>query len=261
MAPRFAVIIGALLSFPKGAPLMNLVLLDIDGTLTLSYEHDQESFRRALGDVTGRPSASIDLERYPYTTSTGVAEDALRDLTGRAPGGDEIEAVKRRVLFHLEQMHAAAPASFRQVPGADRFLTRLRRRGDLALAIATGCWTSEACHKLEFSGLHLDGIPMGTSDDDRDRRRVMEAAVRRAGEHYACPAFERIVYLGDGPWDLKASRALGFAFIGIGARLRTLQEAGVERVHADYRPVEPVLASIDAALAGRTVETNPRVRS
>ncbi len=229
---------------------MNLVMLDIDGTLTQSYEYDQEVFARAIADVTRRPRISTNLNDYAYTSSRGVTEEAIRRLTGKTPDEQELKEVERRALWHLKRMYAESPGTFSQVPGADRFLERLRRLDDLGTAIATGCWHSEALFKLGASGLRVDDIPMATSDDDRDRQRIMEIALQRAGEQYACPGFERIVYIGDGLWDLQASRALGFAFIGVGSRLQVLKDAGVGRLHADYRQLEAVFASITAALEG-----------
>ena len=39
---------------------MNLVMLDIDGTLTQSYEYDEEIFGLAIGEVLGVPRIDAD---------------------------------------------------------------------------------------------------------------------------------------------------------------------------------------------------------
>jgi len=227
---------------------MDLVMLDIDGTLTQSFEYDQEVFALAIAEVVQGPRIDTNLNGYTYTSSLGVTQEAVRRLTGRLPSEEEIAAVKRRVIWHMQRLYAASPETFSQVPGADRFLERLRQLDGLGIAIATGCWRDEALFKLNASGLHADDLLLATSDDDRDRQRIMEAARQRARDRYACPGFEHVVYLGDGPWDLKASQALGYGFIGVGARLQALQEAGVRHLHEDYRDIEAVLASIAAVL-------------
>jgi hypothetical protein len=89
---------------------------------------------------------------------------------------------------------------------------------------------------------------MATSDDDRNRRRIMEIAAGRAREFYGCSIFEQVVYLGDGPWDLQASYSLGYAFIGIGPRVQLLKDQEIFRWHKDYLEIDAVLASIAAAL-------------
>jgi phosphoglycolate phosphatase-like HAD superfamily hydrolase len=227
---------------------MNLIMLDIDGTLTQSYDYDREVFGEAIGEVLGCPPVDADLNGYVNKTSLGVTEEAIQRLTGRIPNPGEIEAVKRGVLQRLQGLYAATPGIFSQVPGAALLLERLGRFDGAGLAIATGCWHSEALFKLGSSGLDVGGIPMATSDDDRDRQRIMEIAVRRALDFYAVPSFERVVYLGDGPWDLQFSRLLGYAFIGIGQRVRELLPPETGRWHPDYLEIEAVLASVAAAL-------------
>ena len=227
---------------------MNLVMLDIDGTLTQSYEYDREIFGLAIAEMLGCPPVDADLNGYVDKTSLGVTLEAISRLTGRSPKEDEIEEVKRRVLRHLERMYRESPGNFGEVPGASRFLERLRKLDGAAIAIATGCWRSEALFKLRASGLSVDGIPMATSDDNRDRKRIMEIAAGRAQDFYACPGFERVVYLGDGLWDLQTSRSLGYSFIGIGPRVQTLKDSEAFRWHPNFLEIEAVLASIVAAL-------------
>jgi len=227
---------------------MNLVMLDIDGTLTLSYEYDREIFGLAIAEVLGCQPVDADLYGYVDKTSTGVTREAIQRFTGRSPGTGEIKEVKRRVLWHLKSMYRASPEIFIEVPGASRFLEQLRKHSGTGISIATGCWRSEALFKLRASGLSVDGIPLATSDDNRERQRIMEISARRARNFYACAGFERVVYLGDGPWDLQFSSALGFAFIGIGPHLKALKNLEVGYWHPDYLEIEAVFASIAAVL-------------
>ena len=227
---------------------MNLVMLDIDGTLTQSYEYDQEIFGLAIAEVLGCPPVNADLNGYVDKTSTGVTREAVRHVTGRSPKVEQIEEVKRNVLRRLEKMYQESPEIFGEVPGARRFLERLRSLDGAGIAIATGCWRNEAQFKLRASGLSVAGIPMATSDDDRNRTRIMQIAAERARDFYACPGFERVVYLGDGPWDLQEARSLGFRFIGIGPRVQVLKNTLTGSWYPDFMELEAVLASVAAAL-------------
>jgi phosphoglycolate phosphatase-like HAD superfamily hydrolase len=227
---------------------MNLVMLDIDGTLTQSYEYDREIFGLAIAEVLECPPVEADLNGYVDKTSTGVTLEAIQRLTGRSPAAEEIEEVKRRVLQHFKRMYWESPGTFSEVPGASRFLERLRKLEGVGIAIATGCWRSEALFKLQASGLSVDGIPMSTSDDDRNRKRIMEIAAGRARDFYACPRFERIVYIGDGLWDLQTSRLLGYGFVGIGPRVQALKDIEAFRWHKDFLEIEAVLVSITEVL-------------
>jgi phosphoglycolate phosphatase-like HAD superfamily hydrolase len=227
---------------------MNLVMLDIDGTLTQSYEYDREIFGLAIAEVLGCPPVDADLNGYVDKTSLGVTLEAIVRFTGRIPEAGEIEDVKRRVIQHLERMYRESPGIFGEILGASHFLDRLRKLEGVRIAIATGCWHSEALFKLRACGLNADGIPMATSDDDRDRQRIMKIAAEKALDFYGCPPFERIVYLGDGPWDLQFSRWLGYSFVGIGPRVQALTDLAAFRWHQDYQEIEAVLASVVAAL-------------
>jgi hypothetical protein len=85
---------------------------------------------------------------------------------------------------------------------------------------------------------------LATSDDDPNRMRIMEIAVGVAREFYGCQRFERVVSLGDGPWDLQACLSLGFDFVGIGPRIKEVKESVSYPWHPDYLEMEAVLSSI-----------------
>jgi len=230
---------------------MNLIMLDIDGTLTESYEYDQEIFGEVIGKVLGIPPVDADLNGYVDKTSLGLTSEAIRRVSGKDPDRKMVNKVKRLVQERMERLYRQDPGNFRQVPGAARFLARLRGLNETGIAIATGCWLEEALFKLTASGLEVEGIPIATSDDDRNRKRIMQLAVEKAAQIYACPCFERIIYLGDGPWDLQAAGELGYGFIGIGPRLQELNEPGAERWHADFHDIQAVMGSVLALIEAR----------
>jgi phosphoglycolate phosphatase-like HAD superfamily hydrolase len=232
---------------PKGN-ILNLVLLDIDGTLTQSYEYDREIFGIAIAEVLGVPPIDADLNGYTDKTSLGVTMEAIQRLSGRSSEQSEIEQVKLNVLLRLNDMYRESPRVFSEVPGASLFLERLRKFNGGRIAIATGCWLSEALFKLQASGLNVDGIPMATSDDSKNRLKIMEIAVGMAGNYYGCSSFDRVVYVGDGPWDLQTSRSLGYKFVGIGPRVETLKDLESFPWHQDLLDTEAVLASLTSEL-------------
>ncbi|MDX1698848.1 MAG: hypothetical protein R3308_11200, partial [Thiohalobacterales bacterium] len=72
--------------------------------------------------------------------------------------------------------------------------------------------------------------------DAISRTDIMTLALQRLGMGRS-PADRVITYIGDGPWDYRASMELGWAFIGIaeGARASVLRELGADRVLLDAR--------------------------
>ncbi len=155
--------------------------------------------------------------------------------------------VKRKVLMRFERLYRDSPALFSEVPGASRFLEQLRSLDGVGIAVATGCWHAEALFKLRASGLSIDGLPIASSDDSRDRKEIMTMAVNKAEHTLGCIGFEHILYFGDGVWDLQVSRSLGYDFIGIGPRIQALQHTESIRWHPDYLEPRAVFASIAAA--------------
>lgn len=69
--------------------------------------------------------------------------------------------------------------------------------------------------KLDHAGIPAGNLVIASSDDSADRVEIMTACLDRLG---GVP--DRAIYVGDGLWDLEASRKAGWAFIGVGEKLR-----------------------------------------
>ncbi len=97
--------------------------------------------------------------------------------------------------------------------------------------------------KLKRAGLPFTAIPFASSNDAVSREDILLTAANRAAEKYATQ-FASVTYVGDGVWDAKAARELGWRFIGIGSggQADRLRQAGAEIVVPDYRPTEAFLS-------------------
>jgi phosphoglycolate phosphatase-like HAD superfamily hydrolase len=225
-------------------------MFDVDGTLTQSYEYDQEIFARAISDVAGVQFSDTEWRSYEYITSSGVTPEAIYRATGRPATNSQVKEVELRVLTYLDQRLHDSPSDFMEVPGASMFIKRLRNLDNTAISIATGCWHSEAMFKLESSKLDIRGITLATGDDDHSREKIMTISAERALMAAGVSQFDKIVFFGDGAWDLTASRSLGYGFVGIGERLQALRDAGAERCHRDYTDMDEVLSSLIQIIGG-----------
>ena len=116
------------------------------------------------------------------------------------------------------------------------------------MAIATGGWTPSARFKLTESGIAWEGLPAAYACDAHPREEIIALAMERAAELHACDvdAFTRVVYVGDGLWDLRAAGILGISFLGIasGDRARQLESAGAPMVVEDFTDPDRVLATL-----------------
>jgi phosphoglycolate phosphatase-like HAD superfamily hydrolase len=215
-----------------------LVVFDVDGTLTATGAVDTEVYAQAFVAVFGAALPTTDWAQYGSTSDRGIAEEAVRRLRldpRRLPEFEErFVADLRRAL----DRRGAAP-----VPGAVGVLDRLATAGH-AVALATGAWQESARVKLAVAGIELGDRVLVGSDFHVAREEIIREARRRS----TATATDRTVYVGDGPWDLLAARALGVPFIGVDADdTGALGRAGVRHVIRDYLDFPGFLSALSAA--------------
>lgn len=210
-----------------GAGARHLVIFDIDGTLTRTNDLDGRCYAQALEEGLGAP-IERDWAAYRHVTDAGIAAEAFERSIGRPPDADDLARVRDRFLALLR----ATREEVFEVPGAAALVRALQGRPGVAVAIATGAWRESAVWKLRRAAVAADGIPMATGDDSPMRDDIIRLAARRAGG-----PFDRTVYVGDGPWDLAATRRLGIAFVGVAADRdpAVLRSLGAPHVLGDLR--------------------------
>jgi phosphoglycolate phosphatase-like HAD superfamily hydrolase len=222
---------------------MNLAIFDIDGTLTESVAVDEVCFVQAFRDVLGIEGINTNWMDYSFQTDSGLTLEICRKHLGRDPGGAEISRLQSRFIQLLCASVEGTRQPMREVPGAAALLHRLKAGPGWRIAIATGGWNVSARFKLASAGLPVDGIPWASADDACDRVEILRTAIQRAGRQYDQVAFEKVVYIGDGVWDVRAAKALRIGFLGLAASNKAgrLVEEGASCVLPDFS--DPVLVS------------------
>ena len=208
---------------------MYLVMFDVDGTLTRSYQYDQQCYAETLHQLTGL-TVDTNWQNYPHVSDSSVTQTVIK----RHQLAAEIaELAERDFSLRLLAMHQQAPEQFQAITGANQLLQELQQAG-IAISIATGCWRNSALIKLDKSGIQRGELPMATASDAYTRQDIMRESARRAAVHYGVGQFEQIVYVGDGEWDVRCSAELGYQFIGIGESIAQLRRLGAECTLPDY---------------------------
>lgn len=210
----------------------NLVVFDIDGTLTLGDGLGTRCFFAALEGVLGATGVDRRLEAYAESTDGGIAHEVARNLLGREATVAELDQVRSVYLASLTDAVAAAPRAYRPVAGADRILSATIATGEWSVAVATGNWRGAAHLKLRCAGIQAPDT-LATAEDGTSRAQVLAVARARAAVRPGID--QRVVYVGDQPWDLRAARELGIGFLGIGQgeRAKRLTQGGA-LVIGDY---------------------------
>jgi phosphoglycolate phosphatase-like HAD superfamily hydrolase len=215
---------------------MKLAIFDVDGTLTKTDDIDTVCFLQAFADVHAVTDINTDWNDYPHVSDSAITRELLTRRFGRAPADAEVASVKQHFINLLKRHCEDSPALFPEIPDAASMLLRLRNEGDWAIALATGCWRESARLKLEMAGIRMDDYPAASAEDGFARQDILRAATAKALAHHRQDAFEKVVSVGDGLWDLHTARTLNLAFIGIAddAQAALLRSAGATCVIPDY---------------------------
>jgi phosphoglycolate phosphatase-like HAD superfamily hydrolase len=227
---------------------MNLVIFDIDGTLTQSVAVDEWCFVQAFRDVLGIDQINTNWLDYEFQTDSGLTLEICRKHLGRDPSVAEIGLLQSRFVQRLRDGVDGAGKSILEIPGAAALLNCLRAHPGWHIAIATGGWKESARFKLASASLPVDIFPWANADDALDRVDILRIAIGRAKQIYGEDAFEKTVYVGDGVWDARAARSLGIGFLGIAAGNKSarLLNEGASFVLADFANPGQVVECLEA---------------
>ena len=225
-------------------PPRQIVIFDIDGTLTDTTTLDDANIARAYRELFGL-EIDVDWSRYRTSTDSGIAREILEGARGTPPEAAEVERLTARLAALLAEGHAREPV--RPMTGVVAALAALEQAG-FALALASGGWKRTAEAKLAAAGLDLAHLPRAFADDHEERGGIIEIASARAAEALGT-GFERRIYVGDGIWDLVTTRDMGLPFVGIasGSRGDRLVSHGAHHVLDDYSDTAAFLSAISAA--------------
>ena len=233
----------------------SLVIFDVDGTLTRTLKVDADCFVRALAGGFGISGINTDWSYYDNYTDSGIAAQIFREKLGHPPTPEEIACLVDRFIALLQEASSVQPELFQEIPGVAAALARLGTEGDWKIALATGCWLPSALYKLEHAGISVERIPLASADDSPIREEIVRLAISRSRRFYQTDRFERMVYVGDGVWDVKMSSELKIAFIGVAdeEKRKLLRAEGARHFLTDFRDYSNFLKELSRAAvpAGR----------
>jgi phosphoglycolate phosphatase-like HAD superfamily hydrolase len=223
---------------------MNLIVFDLDGTLTQTNAVDDQCFIQAFADALEMTELNTNWSEYEHVTDLGCLQQAFFSKFNRPITSAETARFIGCFLQLLRARHGQDSALFQEVAGAAALLTVLRHNARWKLAIATGCWQASAQFKMNVAGLPSKGIPAAFADDGPSRETIVRTAIERAGE-----GFERIVSVGDADWDVRTARRLRLPFIGVGGlrRGRRLRQAGATHTVENFLDQSLFFETLDKA--------------
>ncbi|MEH1822179.1 MAG: HAD family hydrolase [Nostoc sp.] len=214
------------------------VILDIDGTLVLSNDAHANTWVEAF--------AAYDLE-VPFETVRplmGMGGDQLipkvvPELNGEEGTGKAIAQLRKELLLdkHIPQITAAN--------GSRKLILKMQESG-LHLVVASSASSEELDIMLKIA--HVDDLltEVTTSDDaeaSKPAPDIVEAALNKG---QMTP--EKVVMLGDSPYDIEAADKAGVAVIGL--RCGGFSDEQLSGAIAIYNDPEDLLQHYDSSILG-----------
>jgi phosphoglycolate phosphatase-like HAD superfamily hydrolase len=234
--------------------MTNLAIFDLDGTLVESNDIDTACFITAWRDVHEIDCSVLSWSSFENITDRGIAE-ALCELHFAVEERVRAYAlVKSAFVSLLERAVRERPETCRAVSGALDLLEFLPFHNWRAV-VATGAWADSA--KIKMAAARFpEGIPVSSSEHQASRLDIVRSSIALAGLAYACE-FDRIVLVGDAPWDVATAAGLSLPFVGraSGSAARKLSEVGAEAVLDDF--ADPVAVEKALRTAGAPRYTKP----
>jgi phosphoglycolate phosphatase-like HAD superfamily hydrolase len=224
-----------------------LIIFDIDGTLTNTNKVDHQAFIKSYADLYDINVDENMWEQCENYTDTGIAQHVFDTRIGRPVGPVDIRKIKKTMVDNLMLMMDENESAFDEVKGAYEIIELLKTKKEYALAIATGCWEDTATVKLNIAGIDYDEIPLANSDHSVTRVGIIEKAIELAKEKHGVNAFDKVIYIGDGIWDVKACKEKNIPLIGIDCNnTGQLAKEGVTKIFADFSNQKEFLKAIDS---------------
>lgn len=240
--------------------ILNLVIFDVDGTLTKSSKVDLASFSFLLTKTLGVKDMNPNLAAYEHATASYIYRYHYHQANGRNPRPDEITVAQHQHAALLKHAMSQNPKCVRAITGANEVLARLRKNPHWQVALATGAWSPSTQAKLAHAGVDVEGVPAAYADDALSREGIVGKARERAAATAQLIHFDRVVLVGDGLWDLRTARNLDYGFIGITCESdpAMLRQHGARVVLPDFSNPDLFMRALE--FEGNNVEDTAKVR-
>ena len=148
---------------------MNLVMFDMDGTLTDSFSFDENCYVLAIQQALGLPRVVPDWEGYAHASSSYCLDAIVRAHHGRPVTAAESEAVQRRMVALMAEIGAEKARHTAEIPGAADCVRALLDQGH-AVAIASGSSARDTAlasrtlaHPSSIASAASDAVPIPAS--------------------------------------------------------------------------------------------------
>ena len=209
---------------------MNLIVFDIDDTLTKSELQHQHAFVNSMKEI-GITDINQNWKEYKHLTDSHILKVNYENNFDKKFDIKIVESFESKMTEMMQGLNSVV-----EIEGAGAFIDYLRIEKKYALAFATGSFRKPAMLKLDQANLWHDKRLVATSNELFEREQIVLSAIEKAKEYYQIEKFKNVISIGDGLWDVKTARNLKVKFIGVGTKnLEDFKREKVEVHTEDWR--------------------------
>jgi phosphoglycolate phosphatase-like HAD superfamily hydrolase len=220
-----------------------LVVFDIDGTLTNTKSVDDECLQKTFRDLFLMNIEGFDWDKFSHATDWSVSQELYKKQFGNFPSFEDYSKIIDCFTKNLENEKCNCPEKFLAIENASNCIDFLTSKG-YSVAFATGSWEQSAIVKLSSLGIQPYDFSWSNSSKFISREEIMLDAIHQE-ELSSQKRFKKIVYFGDGQWDVETCEKLGIPLIGIDVQKNgMLSDLGVEYVFNDYQEIDKIEEAI-----------------
>ena len=209
----------------------NLLVFDIDGTLTDSVAIHQKAFVHALHEV-GVENINTNFKTYLHHTDSFIAKTIYEK------DRNECFSNLKIAQFEASLNRIVQQSAIKEILGAKHTIALLEQQTSFGVCYATGSLLLPAQYKLESIGIVYSKEQLVASNHIHERENIVQQAIQQAAIFYKTKKFNRVISIGDGLWDLHTANNLGIEFIGIGvSNKEVLFQNGMKNHFDDFKEV------------------------
>ena len=207
----------------------NLIVFDIDDTLTKSEDQHQTAFVEAMISL-GITDIDKDWKSYKNMTDSYILKKNYERNFNKEFDFSLMPSFEEKMTTHLLKLSETV-----EIAGAGKIINFFMKETDYAICFATGSLLEPALIKLQQAKINFIPDVVETASSFYTREEIVTSAISKAKKYFNVVDFENIISVGDGIWDLRTAKNLSIHFLGIrNKNLADFKEEGIKSHIEDW---------------------------
>lgn len=190
----------------------NLIVLDIDDTLTSSDEKHVEALLFAMKNM-GIEDVDTDWRNYKNATDSYILKANYEKRFQKEFSFEMIEAFEKVMTKHFLTFDDST-----EVKGAKKIVDFFINDTNYGVCFATGSLFQPALLKLQQANISFVPDVLEVSNTILTREEIVASAINKSKKYYGVKEFKNIISFGDGLWDATTAKNLDVHFVGVNTK-------------------------------------------